>query len=403
MGLIRSTFGTMLQPVRAGASLLVNGPPDGWVADQPFPFWWIGQALETGSGPIGPNGPHATGQSAAVITRATSLIADPLVSDPFATDYLPDRWLTDPQLCRPDGRGYGNSAMLSRVPRSSFWRRWITDAMHWGQGVCLVPWGSGIPAAGLLRLNPLMVSGDDDGWWIDYGDDRVRIDDADGVVDLGQPFRVLRLLNPHWPDPRNPRGVFAAHPDTFGTLANVESYTRSAFRSGIPSGYLKATAPGMTQDQADDLKSRWMNAHGTSTRSIAVLNASTEFHPLTWSPVDAGLSEARRLSVADVAYAFGMSPEVLGTTMGNSATYSNISDWWRLHRDFALSPWVDAIEGSASALLPGDHMVRVNLDGSNRPPIRERLDAYKVGIDAGIFTADQVREWEGWGDAETDL
>ena len=54
------------------------------------------------------------------------------------------------------------------------------------------------------------------------------------------------------------------------------------------------------------LKSSWMAAHG-STRSIAVLNATTEFHPISWSLNDLAAVEMGAFTDKDVAHAFGMS------------------------------------------------------------------------------------------------
>jgi HK97 family phage portal protein len=157
---------------------------------------------------------------------------------------------------------------------------------------------------------------------------------------------------------------------------------------------LKATQPGLTQEQADTLKAKWMAAHGRDQRSIAVLNSTTEFHPLTLSPVDSALAEVKRLAIADVAYAFGIAPEVLGVTMGNSATYSNLTQWFRAHRDFGLSPWVDAIGGTLTAVLPGETGVSVNLDGFERPDLSERLANYERALSIGLYTLEEARAME---------
>jgi phage portal protein BeeE len=72
------------------------------------------------------------------------------------------------------------------------------------------------------------------------------------------------------------------------------------------------------------------------------------------------LAEVKRLSIADVAFAFGMAPETLGVTLGNSATYSNVAQWFEAHRDFALQPWISIVEATLSALLPAGTEVRCN-------------------------------------------
>ena len=78
--------------------------------------------------------------------------------------------------------------------------------------------------------------------------------------------------------------MFAAHPDVFRLSRKLARYTEGTFNSGVPAGYLKVTTPGLTQPQADELKAGWMAAHGGDRRSIAVLNATTDFHPISISP-----------------------------------------------------------------------------------------------------------------------
>ena len=95
----------------------------------------------------------------------------------------------------------------------------------------------------------------------------------------------------------------------------------------------------------------------------------------------------KRASIAGSAFAFGMAPEVLGVSLGKSGTYSNIKDWWRLHRDFALSPWVDSVGGTLSALAPAGSAVVVDIDAHARPDEAERLANYAVGIPPnGVYT-----------------
>ena len=93
--------------------------------------------------------------------------------------------------------------------------------------------------------------------------------------------------------------------------ASVRTAVTSAYTSGVPNGYLKMTNPGATQDQADTLKAAWMAAHGNA-RSIAVLNATTEFQPISWSLSDLSAIEMGAFTDKDIAHAFGMSRALPG-------------------------------------------------------------------------------------------
>jgi hypothetical protein len=407
---------------RTWLDFLVNDPsgfptayPPG--AGEP-PLWWYGQDSGGGAYPIGPNGPYANGTGSEVgavpaITRATSLITGPLTAAPFrvlsgVTQVDAPRWLTDPMLLRHDDRFWGGNVYpeVRQVPRSHFWSEWVRSAVWWGEGafICTED-AQRQPMAGSMRNVHHATIGterNDNGalvWNIaaDSHEDRLTFD-RDGRAKVGPvTYRIVVLRNPHSTlDPEGrAKGVFAMSPGVFRLAGQVESYAQGTFRSGIPAGYLKVQTPGLTREAADELKGRWMAAHGGDRRSIAVLNATTEFQPLHLSPVDAALDQVKRLNLADVAFAFGLDPMTLGAGLQNSATYTNVRDAWQNHRDFGLAPWTAALEDTLTALLPGSGTVHVNLDGFANPTKAERFAAWKVALDAGIVTLDEVRAAEG--------
>jgi hypothetical protein len=346
---------------------LEQGGPVGWLSvadDGSPPAWWVGRSVETGFGAIGPHGPGGHGAlTLPVCTRAVSLLVDPLTSGPFkvfrdGVQVPAASWLEDPQLLRPlPGGAFSAVPVQVRQSRPIFWRRWVAAAVWWGRGFLMFAVNAaGEPVPGSLRhLSRFHVEPDDGGGWLIGGEVAT---DSDGYFTLGATrFRVVALDNPH-----SPGGVFAGHPEVFELARRMAQYTGGVFGSGVPNGYLKVNAAGLTQEQADQLKQRWLDAHGGSKRSIAVLNSTTDFTPISWNPVDSALAEVKRLSIADIAFAFGMAPETLGVTLGNSATYSNVRQWFEAHRDFALQPWQSVVEATLSALFPRGTEVRVNFD-----------------------------------------
>jgi len=387
------------------------------------PIWWYGVDTGGGAYPIGPNGPFPNGWGAGlpVVTRATSLITGPLTAAPFKVQELGfggrplsrPRWITDPMLVRSDSDFPFPSEVFAdaqKLTRGNFWSTWLRSAIHYGTGAFLCQQDeTGQPVAGTLKvLDPFLLDTvrADDGslrWVLGSNgaapEDRV-VFDRTGRVTIG-PFTywLVALRNPHFTTDvdGHTAGVFEAHPSAFQLSGQIEAYTSGTFRSGIPAGYLKVdqTMTGMTQDQADELKRKWMASHGSDRRSIAVLNAYTSFVPLNLSPVDAALAEVKRLSVADVAMAFALDPEVLGTSLSNSATYKNAQEYWSRHRDFGLSPWIAAVQDVLTALLPGNQGCVVDLDRFSNPEPMVRFEGYNLAISSGVLTVDECRELEG--------
>jgi hypothetical protein len=384
--------------------------------------WWYGIDSGGGAVPIGPNGPYAHGGASAVIVRATSLIVGPLSAAPYrvvsdgsigAPQPTPP-WLRDPMLLRPDDRAGGAVyPSVLRLSRSAFWGGFVRNALWYGLGAFLDEPGTpdpkgrpGPPKAGTCKLvDPryLTTVRDDDGglrWSLDGGSGDAATFDRDGFLQLGPvQYRLTVMRNPlsEIDSEGMSLGVFAMSPDAFQLGSQINSYMSGTFRSGVPAGYLKTETPGFTQLQADELKAQWMLAHGGDRRSIAVLNATTSFTPLTWSPVDAAIGESKRLSIADVAFAFGEDPVALNVSLANSATYNNVRDAWVNHRDYALSPWVTAVQDTLSALLPGANGVLVSLDGFAQPSLHDRVVTGKLATEGPnpLMTVDEWRITEG--------
>lgn len=418
----RRGLATRAQYARTNADLMIN-EPDGFPSDYP-PVWWLGIDSGGGSQPIGPNGPYGYGYGPglAAVTRATALITGPLTAAPFdvidATSLgreLPTpRWISDPMLLREDARlgGTITQPAVNRLARSVYWADWIRSACWYGEGPMIYqPDSSGQPLAGTMRLlNPTQLTTEwvDDPatggsvlvWEIpvdDQATDPIMFD-RDGGISLGPiRYQLAVLRNPHSPIDGNGRssGVFGLNPTSFALARQIQSYASGTFRSGIPAGYLKVTTPDMSNDAATKLKARWLSAHGGDRRSIAVLNATTEFVPLNLSPVDAALVEMTSWAIADIAFAFGLDPTTLGVSLSGSMTYTNVRDAWLNHRDFGLAPWLAVVSDTLSSLTPTGQTVVVDLDGFENPTRQERYAAFKVGIEAGVITVDEAREIEG--------
>jgi hypothetical protein len=396
---------------RGTANFLVNDP-DGYPTEF-GPVYWLGSDAGGGAYPIGPNGPFMVDVIPAV-TRLTAVIVDPLASVPwkvveqgFGGDVLgTPRWVTDPQLCRPDAR-FPTQVLpaVTRSPRTAVYGTWIRSAVLFGVGfLAFLEDETGQPSAGSVRtLHPGLVRPvrDETGalvWELGSDPETVRAD-RDGYITIGGlRWRIVVLRDPHAPVDEDGRSisVFERHGDTFGTAAAIERYTLGTFSNdGVPSGFLKVNTPGLQQETADALKASWMAAHGGSRRSVAILNATTDYTPLARNALDTALIENKRASLADLCMAFSLDPNgALGISMGNSATYANVSQYFtRLKTD--LLPWIETVEQVVSALLPAGQGIRLDFSELTRPDPKTHYEALAVAISAGILTVDEARNTLG--------
>jgi HK97 family phage portal protein len=190
------------------------------------------------------------------------------------------------------------------------------------------------------------------------------------------------------------RGVIDAHGLDLRLAATVRTYAAGVFQSGVPAGYLKSTQPNLSPTAAADLKAKWLAQHGGARRTIAILNATTEFHPISISPVDAQLTAAREWSLRDIANAFHIPPYKLGVP-SDSSTYANVESRQRDFAQQALFPWTARIESTLSAELARGTDLDVVMDGLLRADSKTRADFYKLALEGGWLTVDEVRALEG--------
>ena len=181
--------------------------------------------------------------------------------------------------------------LLDRRPQGSVFAEWIRLALWFGRGyLAYQPAADGQPLAGTLRnLANNMIGQDGEGRWVLHSEGGDTPITGDGDI-VGTGYRVMALDEPIGDGrgrDRQARQVVAP----VRQRESLRQSTRSAV--GSPVGYLKVTGPGLNQDQADQLKAKWLENHG-NRRGIAVLNATTEFQPLSLSPVDAGVRRHRR-------------------------------------------------------------------------------------------------------------
>jgi HK97 family phage portal protein len=405
--------------VRSGPNNLLYNDPDGWVRDQSGPVrwgdwptanqpaWYLGDDQGGGAWAIGPNGPNLSGSSLLPgVTRCTGIISSTIVrtlwryTAPDGTALPRPLWIDDPMGI---GRmpGVVNAVLPAglRLDGHSFFETWLTHAIWWGRGAFVfVENADGQPTPGTLRiLNPFLIDTDDTGHWVidPNGDTPIRTGFDGQFIAGGKVWRlvVMRGITPN--DGSAPEGVLVRHFDTFRLGAAVSEYVATTFSGmGIPAGLLKVSTPGFTGPDADALKASWMNAHGKGRRSVAVLNATVEFQPISISPVDTDAEKMLHLTRADIAHAFGLSSIWLDEG-ASGLTYQNNSDRRRDLVDISLAGWSEAMMAVLTALMPYGTRVDVNWATFTQPSVETLLPPLVAGVDAGILTATEARKFLG--------
>lgn len=392
-----------------GRDILWN-TPDGWEVDQQH-LWWDGPADGDGTGgpfgnppPDAELGPSNWGWASPVVARCLQLTADKIASMPWKVFRGRDQltapaWITDPQNLANDGRRQTVTTKLTRYSGVDFWAQHLRSMILLGEGITYTPRvrdennePTGPIVAPLYNLNPLHMELSADGrWWVE--DPGNNSGDNPGYAEIdSRELIVTRYIVR--PGHRRGLGVLRGHAADLGFAAHVRGFADNLLRRGVPNGWLKTSKPDITQAQADELKRAWMRSHGGIKKSIAVLNATTDFHPIQMDLQSMAYLDMKRLSAWELALAFGVPPGKLGISMGDSMQYSTLEMANQEYVQDSLMGLARKMEAAIDAVLPTGTQLKVDFNQLLRADTTARYSAYQVGLAAGFLTIDEVRAFE---------
>jgi len=216
------------------------------------------------------------------------------------------------------------------------------------------------------------------------------------------PWEVIHTKGPCAPGALKGMGVLEHHM-TGGALGLAREQMRQASNlanHGVPTGYLQAENPDTTDDELKDMKAAWLR--NQRDRTIAALNATTKFVPLSWNPEQMQLVEARRYTLTDLELIFGLPVGWLGG-MNSARQYSNIEQDAVNLLKFTLGGHLARFEQTRSNAFPRGTTVSANLDAILRADTLTRYQAYAIALAQKFKTVNEVRGLEKdppvpWGD-----
>lgn len=181
----------------------------------------------------------------------------------------------------------------------------------------------------------------------------------------------------------------------------TDSFSKSWLKnSAVPSGVLKHEKT-LSEGAATRLKSQFMERFGGSKKgSTLVLEEG-----LDWQQFDIPTAEtsellaSRKFSTSEIARSFCV-PEPLVGIMDKSS-FTNSETLLRFFAQGTLSYWARNLECELQRSVLTDaeretFEIEVSLDGLLRGDSAARWAAWKIALDAGVLTKDEVRGAEGW-------
>ena len=167
-------------------------------------------------------------------------------------------------------------------------------------------------------------------------------------------------------------------------------YEKDWFAGGAhPSGVLSVDVPSLTEEQADEIVSRFVRK--TKARRPVALSKVAHYQTIQADPSGSGLEHTKRRIANDVANSFHIPPEMIGGNLGESLTYANLETHQQMLDLRALMPVYTRLERALSAMMPRPTYVRFNADGSFRADGKTRAEIAEIQLRSGQRTVDEVR------------
>ena len=209
-----------------------------------------------------------------------------------------------------------------------------------------------------------------------------------------RPERVQHLSLMRVPGSNYGLGPIQAAKREIKGAIDTRDYSSNWFQeSCIPSGVLKSEQV-LSPDQAVAAKNAWNETAGAKN-GVAVLGQGLTYAPIFLNPADAQFIESQNFNVTQIARLFGVpSSLMLADAGGTSMTYQNVEQDWIGYIRFSLMSYLIEIEQAFSDLLARGQEAKFNIDALYRSDTLTRYNAYKIGIEAGFLTVDEVRNSE---------
>jgi len=181
---------------------------------------------------------------------------------------------------------------------------------------------------------------------------------------------------------------------------SIQTFANALYANGVnPSGALELDDK-LPAEQRTNLSHQLKDAFSGASNAakVLVLDQGIKWHQISISPEDAEFLASRRFTVEELARIFQVPPPMAGDL--SHGTFSNVETLLRWFAQNTLSPWIRKIESEFSRSVFGasrdTHHLEIDLSGLMRGDPAQRWASWKIAVESGILTPDEIREEEGW-------
>lgn len=196
------------------------------------------------------------------------------------------------------------------------------------------------------------------------------------------------------------RSRLSRAPDVLGAALGLQEYSTALWQNGATPSGLVIVPKGMKPESRDRFIAQFRHNYTGASNAKKVIfgEGETKWTSISVSPEDAEVLQSRRFTVAEIARLFQVPPPLLQDYSFSTFTNAAQADLWFART--SLQPWARKIEAEFARSVIADPTGRFHLEidfsAMTRGDYATRWAANVAAVGAGILTADEVREAEGF-------
>lgn len=177
----------------------------------------------------------------------------------------------------------------------------------------------------------------------------------------------------------------------------LQKYAQHLTETGGTPLYWIGLERKISPTEGQDLLASWIESRTANAGYPAILGGGSTLNQAnSMSARDLTLLELSHFNESRIAVLLGVPPFLVGLPgAAGSLTYSNVESLFDFHDRSSLRPKANAVMSALSQwALPAGRSAELNRDDYTRPELSVRAAAYKILIEAGVLTAEEVRAME---------
>lgn len=193
--------------------------------------------------------------------------------------------------------------------------------------------------------------------------------------------------------------IIRQHAETIGLGLAAMNYGREFFEGGgRPAGLVTLKDGKISPEGWSRLKEEWKKAVGrlrSSANKTLLLPGDLDYKALTIAPEDAQFLDTRKMTRSEIAGLYNVPAHMINDL--EKATFSNISEQAIQFVRHTILPWVQNFEQELNrrvftrAERAAGYYIKLNLAALLRGTPKERAEFYRIAIQDGWMTRNEVR------------